>query len=125
MKHFRERGASRWIIFGLNVSYAEYVRSIDIGAGIPGLNSFEIGNGFGGFFREIQAKAEKLSGFGIIGILNEGALESRDRIAIVAFAIVSDTKFVREIFCRGIGIGNLGEGRESFIEFALLGEAMD
>ena len=48
-----------------------------------------------------------------------------DRIAKIAFPVVSNAKFVREIFGRRIGFGNFIQPRERVIEFALLRKSMN
>src|ERR1700719_1917113 len=75
LKHFCEGGASAGVIFGLNVGDSENVGGVHAGAGIPGLNFFEIGNGFGMLSGKIKRKAGELSGLGVVGIFCGGALQ--------------------------------------------------
>jgi len=109
----------------LDVGDAENIGGVDAGAGIPGLNFFEIGNGFGGLAGEVERESGKLCGFSVVGIFCDGFLQRGDGVEVIAFAVVGDAKFMGEIFCGGIGFGNFGERRESFVKFALIGEAMD
>ena len=125
LKHFCESGTRTWVIFGLDVGDAENVGGVDAGAGIPGLNFFEIGNGFGVLAGKIERETCELSGFGVAGIFCSGALQCGDGVGIIAFAIVDDAEFAGEIFCGGIGFGNFCERGEGFVELALVGEMVD
>ena len=75
LKHFCEGGAGVGIIFGLDVSDSEDVGGVYAGAGIPGLDFFEIGNGFGVFSGKIEREAGELSGLFVIRIFCGDALQ--------------------------------------------------
>jgi len=125
LKHFRESGARTWVILGLDVGDAENVGGVDAGARIPGLNFFQIGNGFGVLAGKIERETGQLRGFGVAGIFCSGALQCGDGVRIIAFAIVDDAEFAGEIFSGGIGLGDFCERGAGFVEFALIGEAMN
>ena len=125
LKHFREGGASVGVVFCLNVSDAENVGGVDAGARIPGLDFFEIWNCFRRFAGEVKRETGELRGLVVTWIFLDRALEGRNGVAIVALAVINDSEFVREIFCGGIGFYDFAKGGECFIEFALVGEAVN
>jgi hypothetical protein len=125
LKHLCESGTRNWVIFGLDVGDAENVGGVDAGAGIPGLDFFEIGNGFGVLAGKIERETCELSGFGVAGIFCSGALQCGDGVGIIAFAIVDDAEFAGEIFAVRIRFGNFRERGQGVVEFALIGELMN
>src|SRR5882724_1201031 len=125
LKHFREGGTGVGVAFCLDVSNAENVGSVDAGAGIPGLDFFEIWNCFRRLAGEVKRETGELHGLVVIWIFGDRALEGRYGVEVVALAVVNDAKFVREILCGGIGFYDFVEGGERFIEFALVGEAVN
>ena len=125
LKHFREGGASVGVVFCLNVSDAENVGGVDAGARIPGLDFFEIRNCFRRLAGEIKRETGELRGLVVIWIFGDRVLEGRYGVEVVALAVVNDARFAREILRGGIGFYDFVEGGKRFIEFALVGEAVN
>jgi len=101
LKHFGEGDAGVGIIFGLDVGDAEDIGGVDAGAGIPRLNFFEIGNGFGGLAGEVERETGELSGFAVVGIFCDGFLQRGDGVEVIAFAVVDDAKFMERFLAAG------------------------
>ncbi|HSC46264.1 MAG TPA: hypothetical protein VLC94_10545 [Candidatus Acidoferrum sp.] len=109
----------------MKVGDAEDVGGVDVGAGIPGLNFFEIRDGVIGLAGEIERQASELKGFGVVGIFDGGLFEPSDGVEVIGFAVVSDAVFVGKIFRRRSGFGKIAEDGEGLIELALFGETVD
>ena len=108
LEHLCEGATHVRVIFRLDVGDAKNVGSIDARAGIPRLHFFEIWNCFGGFASKIQREAHELSGFVVVRIFSECALQIADRVRVITFAVVSGSKFMIEIFRRGVGFREVG-----------------
>src|SRR5258706_6241892 len=89
LEHFRKSGASVGVILCLNVGNTQNVGGVDVGAGIPGLDFLEIGDGLGRLFGEIQREAGELGGFGVVGIFGNGALQRRYGVSVIALLVVA------------------------------------
>ena len=78
------------VVFGLDVANAEDVGGVDVGRGVPGLDLFELRDGFGGATGEVIGETEELRGFLVGGIFCLRLRQVAGGSLVIALFVIGD-----------------------------------
>src|SRR5713226_5017239 len=91
VEHPGKRLTRLGIVFGLDVTDAQYVRGINVCAREPGVHSLKVGNGIRGMAAKIVRETKELHGFAVLGIFLYGRFQVLRGLLVVTLLVVSST----------------------------------